>query len=74
MLSELHLHESSYYETILELIISGILAENREKMLALKNLLFDESELSFQFKIDIFQLVIDKYYPELKNLVNRISH
>lgn len=80
------LHEGSFCETALELVISGILAQNDKKMLALKNLLFDESELSFSFKIDIFDTIIKKYYPklnderllkdlrELRKMRNRVAH
>jgi len=61
------LHLGSFCETGLELMISGILAQNNEKMQALKNLLFDESELPFSFKIDTFEKLVQKYHPELKD-------
>ncbi len=61
------LHFASFCETGLELIISGSVAKNDEKMQVLKNLLFDESELPFSFKIDTFEKIIHKYHPELKD-------
>jgi len=61
------LFRTSVCESYIESIISIILSQNPEKMSELKLLLFDQSILTFEYKIRVFEILMKKYYKELLN-------
>lgn len=61
------LFKASVCEHYVESIISIILSQNSEKMGELKLLLFDESILTFDYKIRVFEILMKKHYENLLN-------